>query len=265
MSAKKTNKKKISVQEIILWIILVSVIVALVALLVGWYREDNKGTKAVGVTMEALDVTTETGKVPPAVSEDTLVVGAMEDVEVVLGESLQIVNIGSYTGAFVEDGTNEIVSGMLMLVVTNISESDLQYAEITLPTEAGDAKFTISTLPVGESAVLLEQSRMAYTGQEDPAQAQIANIATFNVPLSLCEDQLQIQILDGAINVTNISGQDITGDVIIYYKNAASDLYYGGITYRVRIQGGIKAGEIKQIMASHFSDTGSKIMFVTVG
>jgi len=49
------------------------------------------------------------------------------------------------------------------------------------------------------------------------------------------------------------------------YKNAAADLYYGGITYRVRIEGGIKAGEIKQLMAGHFSETGSKIMFVTVG
>ena len=65
--------------------------------------------------------------------------------------------------------------------------------------------------------------------------------------------------------MTNISGQDIIGDVVIYYKNAAEDLYYGGITYRVRIEGGMKADEIKQIMASHFSDTGSKIMFVTAG
>ena len=83
--------------------------------------------------------------------------------------------------------------------------------------------------------------------------------------MSLQEDKLQLQVLDGALNVINISGEDITGDVVIYYKNAAADVYYGGITYRVRIEGGIKADEIKQIMASHFSDSGSKVMFVTVG
>ena len=87
----------------------------------------------------------------------------------------------------------------------------------------------------------------------------------FSEPLSLQEDKLQLQVLDGALNVVNISGADIEGDIVIYYKNAASDLLYGGITYRVRIEGGMKADEIKQIMASHFSDSGSRIMFVTVG
>lgn len=89
-------------------------------------------------------------------------------------------------------------------------------------------------------------------------------MALFTEPLSLYEEMLELQILDGGINVTNISGEDIAGEVSIYYKNAAADLYYGGITYRVRIEGGIRANEIKQIMASHFDDTGSKILFVTI-
>lgn len=40
---------------------------------------------------------------------------------------------------------------------------------------------------------------------------------------------------------------------------------FNGICYRVRIEGGLKAGEIRQIMPSHFSSEGSRIMFVTVG
>ena len=162
-----------------------------------------------------------------------------------------------------EDGTDEVVSGILMIIVKNTGEKAVQYAEITLP-DSG-AFFTLSTLPAGESVVLLEQTRMAYTGNEDVTQAAASNMAVFSEPLSLCEDKLQLQILDGALNVINISGQDIEGDVVIYYKNAASDLYYGGITYRVRIEGGLKADEVKQIMADHFSASGSKVMFVTVG
>jgi len=50
---------------------------------------------------------------------------------------------------------------------------------------------------------------------------------------------------------------------VVYYKNAAQDIYYGGITYRITIEGGLKAGEIRQTMTKHASDTGSKIMFVT--
>ena len=67
------------------------------------------------------------------------------------------------------------------------------------------------------------------------------------------------------LNVTNISDEDITGDVVVYYKNASADMLYGGITYRVTISGGIKAGEIRQVVAGHFSDSGSRIMFATVG
>ena len=45
------------------------------------------------------------------------------------------------------------------------------------------------------------------------------------------------------LNVPNISDEDIPGDVVVYYKHASADMLYGGITYRVTISGGIKAGE----------------------
>lgn len=189
----------------------------------------------------------------------------MVDMDHDLGNGMKIINAGAYTGIFMEDGTDDIVTGILMLVVENTGTNAVQYAEITLPTENGDARFTLSTLPAGESVVLLEQNRMSCTGKEDVSAAWAANVAVFSEPLRTHEDKLKLQIMDGAINVTNISGEDIAGDVVLYYKNASSDLLYGGITYRVRIEGGIKTDEIKQITGGHFSGDGSRIMFVTVG
>ena len=91
------------------------------------------------------------------------------------------------------------------------------------------------------------------------------SVAFFSYEPSLQADRLQIQGLDGGMNITNISKEDITGDVVVYYKNAASDgLLYGGITYRTRISGGIKAGELKQGMTEHFRVNGSEVLFVTV-
>ena len=52
---------------------------------------------------------------------------------------------------------------------------------------------------------------------------------------------------------------------MVYYKNSAEDVFYGGITYRARIEGGLQKGEIRQIMAGHCSKNGSTIMFVTCG
>lgn len=261
---KKNNGKRINLRRIII----LEVLGLALVLLALWALANNQAQKA---TPEAADTnntmidTTAPDTTEPDSAATTPTVDTLLDTEFEIHEDLKIINIGDYTGAYMEDGTNEVVSGVLMLIVQNNGEEALQYAEFTLPTDAGEAKFSVSTLPAGESAVLLEQNRMQYTGGEDVSKAVTTAVAWFDEPLSLREDLLKLQILDGAINVTNISGADITGDVVIYYKNAAADLYYGGITYRVRITGGMKADEIRQIMASHFSDSGSKIMFVTVG
>ena len=107
------------------------------------------------------------------------------------------------------------------------------------------------------------QNRQEYREGTDYT-AELKSLALFDTPPSLHQDALAFQVLDGAVNISNISGADLTGDVVIYYKNFSQDLLYGGITYRVRIQGGMAAGEIRQIMAKHFT-ADSRILFVTIG
>lgn len=182
-----------------------------------------------------------------------------------LGKGLVLLDVSKYAGIYMEDGTDEIVSDVLMLLVENNGEQDIQYAEITVPTSNGEAKFTLTTLPAGEKIVLLEQGRMLWSADEDYSNVSARNIALFSESMDLHEDQLEFQNLDGVINITNISGKDINENITIYYKNAATDLLYGGITYRIRLEGGLKADEIRQIMASHFTSDGSRIMFVTLG
>ena len=195
---------------------------------------------------------------PQAPTEETVESGIR------LEHGLSVTHMGGYTGVYVEDGSNEIVSGVLMLRVTNNGERDIQYAELSMPVGDAVAQFKLTTLPVGKTVVLLEQNGLHWEDGATYEKPVVSNVAFFQYPLSLQEDMLQLQVLEGGLNVTNISGQDITGDVVIYYKNATQGIYYGGITYRVRLQGGIKAGEIKQIMADHFSATGSEIVFITI-
>lgn len=189
-----------------------------------------------------------------------------EEPAVNLGRGIFATHIAGYTGMYMEDGSDEILSDILMMVVQNRGEQDIQYAEITMDMDGETAHFTLTTLPVGESVVLLEQNRMAWSADVDYSGflPRVEAIAYFQEPISTLEDQLEVSIVDGAINVTNISGQDIPGTITVYYKNAAEDIYYGGITYRVRVEGGLKAGEIRQIMTQHAHDTGSKILLVTV-
>ena len=199
---------------------------------------------------------------PQGETSENVQLNEVEDVSIDLGRGLTITDIGSYTGVYMEDGTDEIVSRVMMIVLTNNNENALQYAEISVNAGETAAQFSVSTLLPGASVVLLEKNRMAYAEAEEYT-AEAKNVAFFTEELSLLEDQLKVQGYQGAINVTNISGQDITGDIIIYYKNCSADMYYGGITYRARIEGGLKAGELRQIVPEHFNADASAILFIT--
>ena len=182
-----------------------------------------------------------------------------------LNNGLIITDIGSYTGVYMEDGTDEVVSGVLMMIVRNISYETVQYSKITLQTGDADAVFELTTLPAGQAVVLLEKTRMAYDKNATYETAKTDNLAVFAEEPSLKEDIISIQVLDGIMNVTNISDSDIDGEIVVYYKNSAKDLYYGGITYRSRVTGGLKAGEVRQISGAHMSKSGTKVMFVVAG
>lgn len=183
---------------------------------------------------------------------------------IMLDDGLEITSMGSYTGIYMEDGSDELVSDVMYLTVTNRGEEDIEYAEFTAQSAEHTYSFSVSTLPVGMGAVLLEKERKPYDADQRYV-VTAEKVAHYQYPLELHEDLLAFQILDGAINVINQSDDDIEDDIVIYYKNYSNDLLYGGITYRIRLEGGLQAGEVRQIMAKHFSDTGSRIMFVTIG
>lgn len=182
-----------------------------------------------------------------------------------LGDDVYVTGYIPYTGAFMEDRTDEVVADVLGIQVTNYGDKYIQTMDITLTDGETQAQFSLSTLFPGETAVVLEKNRMAYSAAPEFQQATTSTVALFDAHPGMAEDKLEIQCLNGVINVSNISGEDITGDILIYYKNYVSGMYYGGITYRIRIPGGLKAGEIHQGTAAHFNTSNSKIVFVTCG
>ena len=51
---------------------------------------------------------------------------------------------------------------------------------------------------------------------------------------------------------------------MIYFKDCIDGIYYGGITYRGRIEGGLKKGELRQVMTDNFSESDTEVMFITI-
>lgn len=200
-------------------------------------------------------------------AEATEAVENVEDVElqlpIAVQEGLQINDISKYAGIYMEDGSDEIVSDLLMIELENTSEEDLHLAQIILTYPNGTAQFQVTNLPAHRKVILLEQNRMAYV-EAMPISAEAKNVA-YVEKFSMYEDKVQISTMDGVINVRNVSGEDITDDIYVYYKNTFGDLYYGGITYRVRIEGGLKKDEIRQLMASHFDADTCQLLMVTIG
>lgn len=185
-----------------------------------------------------------------------------EDPQINLGCGLTITDSGSYTGVYMEDGSNETVSDVMMIIVRNDGMQDVQLADIVADAGGESYRFRLTDLTVGSRVVLLELDRKTAGG--DVTSAVLENAVLCETPMELREDILQITGLEGMVNVRNISDEDIGGDIFVYYKYAAEDLYYGGITFRVRVEGGLKAGEIRQIPAGHYRPEGCRIVRVTV-
>ena len=79
-----------------------------------------------------------------------------------VGSGLCIVDIGAYTGMYMEDGSNEVVSGVLMCIVTNEGDRAVEYAQLKLHDGEKDIPFTLTALLPGRSVVLLAQDKTAY-------------------------------------------------------------------------------------------------------
>lgn len=183
----------------------------------------------------------------------------------ILAQGLEITRYGKYIGVYMEDGSDEFVGNVMMIQVENTTDQAIQYAKITVSGPAGDAVFTLTTLLPGQSMVVLEAGRKPYAETDVYTEATLDNLAVFQEMPGLMEDQIQIQPLEGGFNITNISGADITGDIQVYFKDMAGNMLYGGITYVCRVEGGLKAGEVKQIMSANFTESGSRVVFVKVG
>ena len=235
--------------------IALGILIPLIILLTVCLNPKDHGKEAASEVQEELGK----DKMPEDVTDEE----AASDFPIVLEQGLQIQKIDSYTGPYWEDGSDEEASELLMIELKNISGKNIQIAVVQLMFGEESAVFQITNLPDGESVIALEQNRRKYT-EEMPSKLTIENIAYMD-EFSMQEDAVKIMALDGIINVENISEKDIEQPIFIYYKNYEDDQYHGGITYRVRIEEGLKAGEIRQLKASHYHEGKSRILMVSFG
>lgn len=174
---------------------------------------------------------------------------------------LEIKGISKYAGLFVEDGTDETVSDVCAVTVRNNAEKTVQYAHLTVTIGETAYEFDVTTLPPDAEVQLLELTRRPMPESTDGYTALVTMYAAFDAEPGMNADALEITTQDTAITVKNISGKDM-GQVYVYYKVAYGELYLGGITYRVSVNG-LAAGQSTTCYAGHYSTEYSKLMFAT--
>ena len=157
--------------------------------------------------------------------------------------------------------TDETVSDVCAVTVRNNAEKTVQYAHLTVTIGETAYEFDVTTLPPDAEVQLLELSRQPMPESTDGYTALVTMYAAFDAEPGMNADALEITTQDTAITVKNISGKDM-GQVYVYYKVAYGELYLGGITYRVGVNG-LAAGQSTTCYAGHYSTEYSKLMFAT--
>lgn len=150
--------------------------------------------------------------------------------------------------------------GRLAVVVENVSDSDVEYARLTVRTKKDTLTFNVSALLKGTKAVLLCNESVGSDPDEVYTAWQTDDKILFKNPPVMNEDKLEIELLNGSISVKNISGEDITSDIYIYYKDKKDDLLNGSVTYKVRVAG-IKADSQTYVKAEELNADNCKIIF----
>ena len=193
---------------------------------------------------------------PEAVNVDDIKVDASAG-------GISVVALDNISGMYVEDGSDEVMSGIFAVTFRNDSGSDLQYAKLVLTVGDEDYTFEISTLPAGATVRAMEANKKAFVAAKGDVTLTQESVAWFNESPSMHENVLKIIERDGAIIVENISDKTVAAPIYVYYKNYVDGEYVGGITYRAGTQEELAPGKAVALNASHFDPDASRLMFVT--
>lgn len=183
--------------------------------------------------------------------------------DITLADSnLTVEAVGSYSGNFLEDGSDEPTANVAAMLITNNSDKMLQIAEITFQVNKKDtAVFKVTDLPAGTSTLALESNKREFSEEDAYTYGETAT-AYIEQP-SLEEDKFELETEDGKITLKNKTDKSYE-KVYVYYKYVQiGGAYLGGITYRTPFEN-VPAGGEAEAVAAHFNPESSKIMAVQI-
>lgn len=196
--------------------------------------------------------------------QDETTVSSQLSLPYTLSNGCEIAQLKSYSGPFVEDGSDEEKENVFAVVIKNTTGKHIQYMTLRLTVGGKEYLFELTTLFDNSAVTVLERTGAAYT-KDKIDRVELTRSVEFSSSPTVHPNELEITVMNGLMNVKNISGEDISGNTYIYYKLTDGDDWFGGITYRASVNGGLKNGEIRQIPANHFKKDACKVVFTEYG
>lgn len=231
------------------------------------YVEPGKNTlevnKIQGFTSRKNVNNSETNAKKSKKKDDETKADTGKTVETVLSDSNLIVeSIGSYTGNFIEDGSDETIKAVTALVISNISDKMLQVGDITFQVNDKEtASFRVTNLLPHTSVLVLETNKRTYSDKDDYSYGTVVN-AYLDKP-DLMKKVFKITKENGKLVLKNKTDKSYK-KVYVYYKYAQTGgAFLGGITYRVPFEN-VEGKKSVSSVANHFNANTSVIVDVQI-
>lgn len=202
------------------------------------------------------DVKNIEGFTPEYTSKGNVAATAITDLPVVISA------MGSYTGKYIEDGSDETVENICAVIIKNTGDKAIQYATVILSAEdSTQYTFVLSTLPAGCSALVLETEKKSYTSelQKCTATAELTECEE----LSTETDKVKVTFDGRLLHLENLTDTDFRAVYVRYKNYTAGNVYLGGITYNASFDN-VAAGESYEYDSAHFYTGGSQVLMVQI-
>lgn len=166
-------------------------------------------------------------------------------------------NFSSFSGQYVEDGSDIPVENVAAMLVTNHTEDFLDLATIEYEIDGKSATFMVTGLPAGRSAWVLEKNQMTIA---DGAEFKYIDKTTgFKSDVVNATDKITLSSDGNMLTAVNNTDETLEG-VFVYYKTLHTDgNYLGGITYKTTF-GDLEPREKKTELAGHYDKDKTEIV-----
>ena len=189
----------------------------------------------------------------PTIFTDTVQLPAM-----IANTTLVAEQIVSYDGPYLEDGSEEYVSGVAALYLHNSGANMVTGCRIIVGLDYGLYRFEATCIPPGATVLVQEKDRKAYC---DMGICSVVGSASTEGAAMLDSAEITLEYDLKGMLVRNVSEYDYD-TIFIAHKNYAEDknLYIGGVTYVTYVDC-LQSGSEQYVWPVHM-DENSRIVYI---